>query len=71
MMTLLLVFTSLSMAILDSENVTKRYGRVKTILDEIIFLKNIRIEVMQTLEKNIDTFLDKFLIETNNNVSNF
>ena len=25
-------------------------------------VKNIRIEVMQTLEKNIDTFLDKFLI---------
>ena len=25
-------------------------------------VKNIRLEVMQTLEKNIDTFLDKFLI---------
>ena len=27
-----------------------------------MFVKNIRLEVMQTLEKNIDTFLDKFLI---------
>ena len=25
-------------------------------------IKNIRIEVMQTLEKNIDVFVDKFLI---------